>query len=647
MDNQLTSKGQVLESENSGQLVGKERIEQKAILETNEAAQKRSLNFKIRTTGNISNQELKQHKLTPPSQPRHQLPPKYPKLPALPPTGRHPVQQPPQHLSAKQPRIQRVRCGSRQKTVQSPAQTPPVKAVFLAAPIPAAVGHEQQAASGSPTEGQTQLAHAVKLAEGATEVFEPRVVALIRRLLPVRHPEVFLLAQPLPAFDSAQQTDSLTRDGVAAIAAGTTPKSLPPVKVQTYFSRGEFKLFKYLFHLGEWKRVAKPSLAEYLHYPRERDTDWLQAAQRVISNIPGIEIFCKKREHSWYANRLKQLHPDINWYYPDTFILPEEQQQYVEAHTSIKEDVYIAKMSGSRQGVGVRVLAKPSELSLLCGPQQKGFTTAVVQKYVNEPLLLKGIKSDLRLYLMITSVDPPIAFLNHEGLARFCTEPYVKPTLLNSNKLDPSSQLTNFTMNKGNRNFQATDEIEAENDATKRTLTSYWKNVKSNSNLDPEIISSRIEKLAQRLIKTMIPHLRISLEQQRSKLEPPLTSEMKMMHIIGLDVILDAEGHPWLLEVNSMPSMAIENSEIIHEEINKDLPIVTEIVDEPKVRGNNRQKGQLNEQKNISKKIGRSKTMNPLKQANKNVKTTPEPPTLPSLEILQKANLVDVFVKAQ
>ena len=30
------------------------------------------------------------------------------------------------------------------------------------------------------------------------------------------------------------------------------------------------------------------------------------------------------------------------------------------------------------------------------------------------------------------------------------------------------------------------------------------------------------------------------------------------MHIIGIDVIIDQAGKPWLLELNSTPSMAIE-----------------------------------------------------------------------------------------
>lgn len=477
------------------------------------------------------------------------------------------------------------------------------------------------------------------------EQFEQRVIELIKELLPKSPPEA-ILSNLEPKSLVSQPVTPEAQTKTINLLELVKPK-LTPVKVQTFFSRGEFKLFKYLFHLGEWKRVQKETHAQYLHYPRERETDWDKARQTVVSNIPGVEQFCKKREHTWYANRMKQLHPDLNWFYPDTFILPEEQQQYIEAHTTEKEDVYIAKMSGSRQGVGVRVLARPNELSLLCGPQQKGFTTAVVQKYINEPLLLKGIKSDLRLYLVITSIDPPIAFLNREGLARFCTEPYVKPNSLNSNKLEPSSQLTNFTMNKGNKHFQFTDEIEEINDGTKRTLTSYWKSVKEETKIEQDLIWARIEKLVQRLLKTMIPHLRLSLSQLQ--MTPSAsggeTGSLKLMHILGLDVILDSEGNPWLLELNSMPSMAIESSEQL-DDIKPDPAILKPPKPIPKLPSGKAKNPLIKPPKPNS--ITRSKTLNPIhkltpdrmnqdnKQRDKDKKT-----------LNNKCCLVDVFVKTQ
>ena len=57
----------------------------------------------------------------------------------------------------------------------------------------------------------------------------------------------------------------------------------------------------------------------------------------------------------------------------------------------------------------------------------------VVQRYIDDPLLIDGFKFDLRIYVVVTGINEGEmhAFVSDEGLARFCTEKYKKPKRLN------------------------------------------------------------------------------------------------------------------------------------------------------------------------------------------------------------------------
>jgi len=71
----------------------------------------------------------------------------------------------------------------------------------------------------------------------------------------------------------------------------------------------------------------------------------------------------------------------------------------------------------------------------------------MVSEYISKPLLINGLKFDLRLYVAITSVNPLKIYLYDEGLVRFATEKYEKSMEDTKNVF---AHLTNYSINKKN-----------------------------------------------------------------------------------------------------------------------------------------------------------------------------------------------------
>lgn len=106
----------------------------------------------------------------------------------------------------------------------------------------------------------------------------------------------------------------------------------------------------------------------------------------------------------------------------------------------------------------------------------------VIQRYIDKPLLVKGFKFDLRIYVALIGTGAQgsemQAFIADEGLARFCTEKYEKPT--KDNFKNDYMHLTNYSINKASPNYVwEPEDILSANDGSKRTLSALWQQLEA------------------------------------------------------------------------------------------------------------------------------------------------------------------------
>ena len=93
---------------------------------------------------------------------------------------------------------------------------------------------------------------------------------------------------------------------------------------------------------------------------------------------------------------------------PMTFILPKEYVGFLENFSEGEEregrlNYWIMKPAAQSRGRGIQVINEVS--SVIYGEPM------IMQKYIKNPLLLNGFKFDLRIYVLVTSVNPLELFI--------------------------------------------------------------------------------------------------------------------------------------------------------------------------------------------------------------------------------------------
>ena len=156
----------------------------------------------------------------------------------------------------------------------------------------------------------------------------------------------------------------------------------------------------------------------------------------------------------------------------------------------------------------------------------------IIQKYIENPLLYRGRKFDMRIWVLLTQTMKVYVF--KEGHLKTCSIEY------NINSKDAFSHITNYSFQKYNTNFQ---KYEKGNEVPffefQNFLDEYYeeKNYNIKKNLIPQI--KEIIKLTMRSAKYKINKNRRNFQ----------------FEIFGYDFMMDSEFNLFLIEINTNPGL--------------------------------------------------------------------------------------------
>lgn len=277
---------------------------------------------------------------------------------------------------------------------------------------------------------------------------------------------------------------------------------------------------------------------------------------QLVSTLPAMAHCCRKAAFALLLARQRAMLPPGSplldgRYIPAQWALPL-QASALSQHVKQAADAarragrpapaYIVKPDGGSQGDGITIETDPCRPGASFGGASG---ERVVQQYVSQPLLRDGLKFDLRLYVLVTSVAPLRAFLYHEGLARFAVDPYAAPS--RENMRNVHMHLTNYSLNKNAAGFKRSDAGDGGNDGSKRAVSSLLAALEAEGKVaDAEQLWKDLGALVGRALAVLQPSLALARAAGASQ---------PRFKLLGFDVLLDAKAQPWLIEINDHPSL--------------------------------------------------------------------------------------------
>jgi len=203
-------------------------------------------------------------------------------------------------------------------------------------------------------------------------------------------------------------------------------------------------------------------------------------------------------------------------------------------------NMWIVKPAAKSRGRGIATFMDLNKL-LRYVEAGSGFSTQwVVQKYIENPLIIAGRKFDMRQWVLVTDWNPLTIYFYDEFYARFSVDEYSTSAGDLSNSF---IHLVNNSIGKNSDNFNKT--VTVENGETIEgymwSFDSFKKYIQEKAGSD--LVTSKIQPRMKEIAKWSLMCASEMIEHRKNSWE-----------LYGFDYMVDDDYNAWLIEINSSPA---------------------------------------------------------------------------------------------
>lgn len=253
----------------------------------------------------------------------------------------------------------------------------------------------------------------------------------------------------------------------------------------------------------------------------------------TVNHFPGEHELCNK-------DRLARLCRGLP-VCPQTFIMPKELtelQGQASADPSLK---WIVKPCQLGEGRHISILKASDVLDA----ESRLTDRCVVSEYISDPLLVEMHKIDLRVYVLVSRVEPQVeAFVFREGLVRLCGQEY---DLSDGGLQQLAAHISNNSIqtktarHASGKNWQLQDLWKWLDDGGGPASTITWK---------------RVLRLVKHVLAAWCPHAKLAQRRIQG------FERVRCYSLLAFDLLVDKNGRVWLLEVNPKPALHVQTASL-------------------------------------------------------------------------------------